>query len=559
MKQRVRSRTMSIYLLKEGIQDSDALKQDRKINQVTDGSIPNGATLFLYDPVATPPWWKSYLNIKNEISQSLKGAILFLSSCNRRFAVVFGNAASNLDPISYESDFGLLATLNATDPERLRTTDTIEPETARRNRIQAPSENELVYFNRSTNDKVFKKLAGAVKTEFKDLFSNITGTESVRVTTRKQALELDSLCSRLLTLFQSQDYKTTFPGLRNICRIFDADLINQLNSRLLNAIRAKDNGVLLSVPDNLNYDQISGFWFGKSKKKYTMLLMSSFWNYMGDSLNTLTWKQLQRCTIQLLNENDFPINTYSMSQSVIWETMLNATSYHVVDGIWYSVETDFMERLNNDIRACFHQTNLPANYETREDAYNRFVEKHNPRYICLDRTNFAGSGNVEPCDLYTVENGKPVFIHVKIGVQSARLSHLFQQGRNSFEYLGADCAGRKQKLSEILRSKIPDQTQADEFCAALDSKERKIIYAIITKKDPGQGVNALPLFSKITLAQILDSFRLTNSEIEVQLVKDAHEEQTEKTELTTIVNSETTPNAPIALSTSIEQLEQERR
>ena len=103
-----------------------------------------------------------------------------------------------------------------------------------------------------------------------------------------------------------------------------------------------------------------------------------------------------------------------------------------------------------------------------------------------------------------------------------------------FRYAGFS----KQKLSEILRSKIPDQKLADEFCATLDSKERKIIYAIITKKDPGQGVNALPLFSKITLAQILNSFRLTNSEIEVQLVKDEHEEQAEKTELTAIVNSE---------------------
>lgn len=515
-----RTNTISIFLLKEGFTDNNALKDTKDLVKHTDCSIPVGASLYLHAPQRKNPWWKSYLGIKADLSQSLNGAILFVSENQHHYAVVFGNVSHYLDPNSYEYDFGIITTLNATEPRHLKSTDSIEPETAKRNRIQAPNTAEPYYFDIGTADKVFKKISGSIKSEFKGWFSNLTGSDNARVSTRKKADELCALCEQLHELYQRTDYKNTFPEFRNICRISEPEKIKNLNALLVDAIKAKDTKLILSVPDNLQYDEFQGVSFG-GRMVYPTLLMESFLDYIGKRLPKLTWETLKRSRVKLIDDNGTVRREYSMSRSVIWETELDETPYHFVDGIWYSVEKEYLARLENELKDVFVPTTLPGNQKSTEAEYNQFVASSDPKYVCLDRSSFGENRNqVEPCDLYTVDNGIPVFVHVKIGVISARLSHLFNQGLVSLDYLGSGNQDAKEKLRSLLCQKLNDQPRANSYVEALNADRARVVYAIVCKKDPALGVNALPLFSRIALSKVVKDFKRTKASVEVQLVKD---------------------------------------
>ena len=196
----------------------------------------------------------------------------------------------------------------------------------------------------------------------------------------------------------------------------------------------------------------------------------------------------------------------------------------LADGIWYSVERDYLTQLNNELKSLFVMTTLPDNNCPEEAKYNESVASENPDYVCLDRSNFSNKGtNIEPCDLFTVKDSHPVFIHVKIGVISSRLSHLFQQGVVSLDYLRNANPFAKEKLRSILQEKMESSGRADAYAKALDSESAKIIYAILCKKDPMLGVSALPLFSRITLSRVAKELKRAGMAVEVQLVKDNYD------------------------------------
>ena len=75
----------------------------------------------------------------------------------------------------------------------------------------------------------------------------------------------------------------------------------------------------------------------------------------------------------------------------------------------------------------------------------------------------------------------------------------------------------------ILRQKIVDENRATEYADALDSAHAKVVFAIICRKDPALGIDALPLFSRITLSRVYKAFKRTGASIEVQLVKDNYD------------------------------------
>jgi uncharacterized protein (TIGR04141 family) len=110
-------RSFSIYLLKQGFDATNALRQDHVLDDaVAAAGLPDGARLFILDSDPRPPWWKSYFGIEKPLSQMNKGALIFLAVGTGCFALSFGHVAHNLHDASHEYDFGLRVTLprNAT-------------------------------------------------------------------------------------------------------------------------------------------------------------------------------------------------------------------------------------------------------------------------------------------------------------------------------------------------------------------------------------------------------------------------------------------------------------
>lgn len=132
-------RSFSIYLLKEGFDASNALDDDHALAaDIEATSLPAGASIFILDGEPRPPWWRSYFGIGINLNQAHKGALIFLPVGTRCFALCFGHVAHNLKNSSYEYDFGLRVTLNSLDPQKLKSTDTLDPGIAKRQRTQLP-------------------------------------------------------------------------------------------------------------------------------------------------------------------------------------------------------------------------------------------------------------------------------------------------------------------------------------------------------------------------------------------------------------------------------------
>ena len=133
-----KTRSFSIYLLKDGFEPSTALEQDHPLDTAHASDLPDDAVLFVLDANPVPPWWKSYFGIRKRLEQVHKGALMFLPVDGRWFAFAFGHVAHNLKEDSYEYDFGLRVTLNSVEPNALRSTNSLEPGIGRRQRTQVP-------------------------------------------------------------------------------------------------------------------------------------------------------------------------------------------------------------------------------------------------------------------------------------------------------------------------------------------------------------------------------------------------------------------------------------
>ena len=200
-----KSRLITFFLLKENFSATNALKDTNDLQLIDLSNLSDG-TLYLADLPPKTPWWISYLGISQDVLQVFKGAILFLAVEGRTFALTFGNIQYKLKPESYEYDFGLITTLNSINPKELKSTDILQPENAIRRRIQTPKLSELTFFDFDRDSSIIKRLTGKVRDDYKHLFTNTSGADSVRISTKKQLSDLTDLCKQLLEIYKKDDF-----------------------------------------------------------------------------------------------------------------------------------------------------------------------------------------------------------------------------------------------------------------------------------------------------------------------------------------------------------------
>lgn len=138
-----RARPFSIYLLKEGFDATNSLREDHDLEAADATDLPEGAALYILDAHPKPPWWRSYFGVTEPLLQQFKGALVFLPVDHRCFALSFGQVFHHLNDAAYEYEFGLRVTLNSVDPNKLKSADMVAPGVARRKRTQVPVSTEL--------------------------------------------------------------------------------------------------------------------------------------------------------------------------------------------------------------------------------------------------------------------------------------------------------------------------------------------------------------------------------------------------------------------------------
>jgi uncharacterized protein (TIGR04141 family) len=305
------------------------------------------------------------------------------------------------------------------------------------------------------------------------------------------------------------------------------EILDKLDEALLMAIKQKDDSLILSYPDMVDYQNIAQIKFG-SLPSADLFTMESFWELLPESkLKSLTIAHIKNYyNVVVLNQdgNSLKKTSPSLYKCLIFECHHDGRLYHFCEGKWYSVNENFLGNLRDSLNKYFClETMLPANICSSEAEYNKKVIELHDNTVLFDRKDYYPKGHtqIELCDLCQLgEDDLVSLIHVKVGVHSYRLSHLFSQGYVGTLELLSDSAAFKH-FTRIIEASALKQDYKDKIISGVgDRKNLKVVYAIITKKEKGLMSDALPLFSRINLQRAIRSLKSMGVVPSVQLVSD---------------------------------------
>lgn len=542
----MKTKNFSIYLLKDGFDHTNALKENEKtgkdqLEEATAKNLPEGAKLFLLDSRPKEPWWRSYFDVEKKLEQATKGALVFLKVKDRNFAISFGHVYHHLNDYAYEYDFGLRVTLNSLDPKELKSADMVSPGTARRKRTQAAISTDLTFLDFDGNSEIIRSLTGKVKEEYRSIFKNATGSTSLKVGIKTKPNRLPEICENLLDLYSKRDYLDTFPNIQNISPVKDPTRVDELNMDLMNKFAARSDDISLSIPEIVDYhgDQTCCFFRarGTASDIFPEITIDSLWSFLdSNNLEIGDIASLRQCQLVLCDIEGTPGRAYSVMRSLVYETSLGEDDavFHMTDGNWYRADSDFVQGMTNYINEKCEPSNLPSynNDKTSngkqvysEESYNSEIQNWNENFACLDQTDISPSGysKIEPCDVLSVshsgtEDAIVDLYHIKISTRSSQLSHLFNQGVNSIALLKQEpeCS---RKLKAAILERAPHFNQ-DDVGAPIDQKRFSVIFGIITRKPEAGGANNLPLFSRLSLMRAMQTLDLYEVPCSLMFIED---------------------------------------
>lgn len=521
------TKSISMYLLKPGIEISRALRDDHGYEEVKVAGLQESyMRVFLKPGMQNPPWWKEYLGITEAVFQQSSSAVAFVNHGEHTVALTFGASQHSLRDDAYAHDFGTRVVLNAVDPRRLKSADTLNPDSSQRRRTQIPFDGDLALLSFAGDSAVLKSLTGKARAEHRDLVGSVTGATSLRVTSPASADQLLELLERLLNLYESEAYLTTFPDVALIRPITDPATIEPLNARLVEAVFDASSPLVLTVPDILDYEDEAFVQFaGRGPSEvFEDVYIKHYREYLelkGMTPASMTIEGLKHDDLVLLDGNMQAKRRWSIFRSLIFETQADdGYSYHLSDGTWYRVASRLIDSLSEFLDPHWIDANLPTHEWANEGEFNTHASAQ-VAGICLDKTNISPPGQtaVEPCDILRLGNDEMEFVHVKIGTSSATLSHLFNQATNSLELLRTNEAA-EEKLVELVREREGDLA-ADQVVDLLKANAISVSMAIVShKQTPERKSKNLPLFSRISLRRSITALKAMRVTATVQLVPD---------------------------------------
>jgi uncharacterized protein (TIGR04141 family) len=465
------------------------------------------------------PSWLKYvntisseeINVKNKSSR----VVIILLTRGSYFALCFGYGKHLIKDEYIIRDFGLKIVLNSVDPNKLRSIDLINFREVPFFTRKQPGKNitindfELDYLN-----DLLKTLTGFSKDE--TFASLITGRDSVLLYKEIDDLDLSVLCNELDAIYKKTDYKDNFAWVDNITNIRDSLKIDKLEKNLIAEIRNRRfDDIFLSPPEVIDFKTV-GFKFTYYNEIVSSLESSYYFESIPD-LSIMNIEKLKNNKVYAINlEAENVIDSWSIYNSIYFETKLNGKPYFLFQGDWYVASKSFIEKINAELdKIKYSRINIPDYIDgENEGVYNKRVINLNNSLICLDRDNITVGGSpIESCDLYS---NKKQFIHVKRWSSSATFSHLLSQARISAILFLQDPMYRKELIKKVTKINKLYAKYIDE--ATPTAKDYEIIYAIIHKTNSDLK-KTLPLFSKINLVNSIKQLRGMGYKTSVKHIK----------------------------------------
>lgn len=490
---------LSIYLIKDKyISGARCVKTSVKPINI------RGVGNFYIEPSKTkqPSWVTGFFNDNLPQAQiftaSAKGVLLttiVYRGKQIKFAICFGVGHNLLKPEAVEESFGLKVTLNSVDKGFRSIEKTNIGATSKISREQMSKTTNAAEFGFDVEQDLLRAATG--ESRFPELGRTVTGGDALHVSVRVDIDSIQPFLGFCYKRYLSRDYKTDFDWIDQIHHIKNPALTEKLDALVIKKFNNEQfNTLWMAIPDLLDWNNLQGFRFYPHQQEPTDdINIQKFREVIGPitELDELTHRYVR--AISATSETEFI--HWSALKCLYGEVTYYNKQYLINNGKWFWIAHKFVNQVNNYYKKIpLSKTNLLEYNHDNEGAYNEALAASKSQYVLMDEKNLmhgGGKSKIEFCDVFSKDK-KMIF--VKHYGASSVLSHFFQQGMNSAEYLNADPEFRN-KLNKVL----PETWQLVNPNRRLNTEQFEIIFAIISR-DPKDRPD-IPFFSKVSLKNVV--------------------------------------------------------
>lgn len=446
----------------------------------------------------------------DQLTNKSSAAVLLIRIDGSILAFTFGYGRFLLKLGFFTQDFGLRTALNTLNHESLRSVDlhTLEDQPIQK-KSQAARGSEASVFGIDIFRDVLRAVTGSPRPGVE--YRNISGGDAIFSFGREMLVEeIPRVAREILGFYRMELYKDSFGWVDNIRRVKDNDLISELDQRLLDEIKAKNDELVITVPEIIEWDSVLGFSFTRSKRDLSPVIDTSKYleNIDSDSVSIESVRR-DRLYITDVHENVFNHAIYSC---LYFELESDSAKRVIFGGNWYEIDKSFMAGIDA-VLALIETSDIefPGVYVWSEDEkskietegdYNERAARQLEHHL-LDKKLVKSSKTTSPielCDLLTEARQLVHVKHRKGG--SAGLSHLFAQGSVSAELLLGDRAFRKEARKVV--SRVNSTARGLIPLDGLKSADYEVIFLILGYD--GADIKAeLPFFSKVNLTRVYEN------------------------------------------------------
>lgn len=514
---------------------SDYLKTEIKINSydLDDKYDLDGMFYVKSSTDKKPEWHKFTENITgkslDELMNRSSSAVLFIKNQDVIIAFTFGYGRFLIDTKYFVQDFGIKTALNTLKHDSLRSIDlhTLDDQPIQK-RSQASRNSGVNAFGIDISKDILRAVTGTAKNGIN--FKNISGGDAIySFSVEINIEEIPDLVTKLFSHYNNDSYKNEFSWVDNIKKIKERTRIDSLDNKLVENIKQKSTDIVITMPEIIQWDDVYGFRFPRSKHIIKPTIESK--DYL-DNIDPLKVDiaSIKRDRLHVFDKNENE-KEYSIYNCIYFEHKEKNKTFILFAGQWYEIDTKFIKRINNILKQIdISELQFPTVYDSTngnkpkletEEKYNERAAKILDCYLLdkkLVKSNRTTT-SIEICDLLTKDKQ---FIHVKHRKGgSAGLSHLFAQAKVSSEILLGDKEFRE-AVCKKFRTEFPELNKIipiDQF----KSNGVEVILLILGENS-SKLKNKLPFFSKVNLADTYQNltqkgFKVTIAGAEKEQIK----------------------------------------
>lgn len=485
---------LTIYLLREIRDERKALIKRGSLRRI---NIDDHHTVYIKRKKGHYPSWTTFFDGLVDPDEFGKvrssGALLLCAAAGRHFAVTFGTGRYMLDSLFIEQRFGLLVTLNAVDPRKVRSIDTASLDRqGMQSRTQASRDASARDFGLDIERDLVRAVAG---TPLDGLIGEtIAGFDSLHVNVRIEFPQLKGQLERYFIKSREKTYQQEFGWIDHVREVRDEILSNRLTRHVIREIKRGVTDQIWLAPDGIiDWNEVSYFQFGSARAspRHPVLSLDRWVEYVGGA-KSLVAEDLQS-SIRALRADDSIAHQWPVSRCLQAEIQVNQKCYLLSAGKWYQIDEGFVESIDRIVRDIpTVDLGMPEYQDLTEGDYNRRAASQSQGCFALldaDTVRYGGShSQIEFCDLYSRDRD---LVHLKRYSSSATLSHLFSQAAVSGQNFKSDVEFRQKA-----NAKLPPSHRILDVFKPLVQDEYRVVIGIIG--GPGAS-DRLPFFSRVTL------------------------------------------------------------